>query len=64
MGVRIKLLLLHWLDEKGKNKENKIKIMCQSPQYVCFVICFQEVKLKKAYYIEKGVCTTKVPNVQ
>ncbi len=38
--------------------------MCQSPQYVCFVICFQEVKLKKAYYIEKGVCTTKVPNVQ
>jgi hypothetical protein len=22
MGVRIKLLLLYWLDEEGKNKQN------------------------------------------
>jgi hypothetical protein len=28
------------------------------------VICFQEVKLKEADYIEEGVCTTKVQNVQ
>jgi hypothetical protein len=27
MGVRIRLLLLHWLDRKGQSKENKIKKM-------------------------------------
>jgi hypothetical protein len=32
MGVRIRLLLLYWLDEEGKSKENKIKKMCRSPQ--------------------------------
>jgi hypothetical protein len=25
MGVRLRLLLLYWLDEEGKIKENKIK---------------------------------------
>jgi hypothetical protein len=32
MGVRIRLLLLYWLDEEGKSKENKINKMCRSPQ--------------------------------
>jgi hypothetical protein len=53
MGVRIRLLLLYWLDEEGKSKENKIKKMCRSPQifwlrpkkiiyfsYLFFPLCF------------------------
>jgi hypothetical protein len=32
MGVRIRLLLLYWLDEERKSKENQILKMCQPLQ--------------------------------
>ncbi len=37
MGVRIRFLLLYWLDKEGKSKENQINKMCQSPQI--FLLC-------------------------
>jgi hypothetical protein len=62
MGVRIRLLLLHWLDKKGKSKENKIrKNVLIAPNilvtplkiiyfpYIFFLICFIGFNLVKSH---------------
>jgi hypothetical protein len=38
MGVKIRLLLFYWLDEEGKNKENKFKKCADPPKYFGYAL--------------------------